>query len=264
MKFYDMHTHSRFSFDSTMSMEAAAERAVSLGLSGIAFTDHLDVNYMADGSDVYYDFGDYLEKVSEVKESFAGRLEILSAVEVGLQPHVVAENISRLSGYSFDYKIGSTHLIGRIDPYDGTYFRKEPDRTAAYRRYLREMIGNIGLYHDYCTVGHFDYIVRYASFADNTMYYDDFSDEFDEIIRLMLKYGLAFEVNTCSYDRTPFDVRVLKRYRELGGETVVIGSDAHEYGRIGRNFDAAAALIEYCGFSYIAHYRNMLPVYERI
>ena len=68
MILYDMHTHSRFSFDSSMEMEGAADRAIELGLSGIAFTDHLDVNYTSDGSDVYYDFGDYLRRFEEVRD----------------------------------------------------------------------------------------------------------------------------------------------------------------------------------------------------
>ena len=259
-----MHLHSRFSFDSEIDMRDAAEKAISIGLNGIAFTDHLDVNYMADGSDVYYDFGEYLDAVAAIKAEYEGKLDILSAVEVGLQPHVVDENIRRLEGYEFDYKIGSTHLISRIDPYDGSYFKIESDRNHGYRRYLREMITNIRLYHDYCALGHYDYLVRYGNFGDNTMYYRDFADEFDEIIKMLIKYDIAFEVNTRSYDRTPMDIAVLKRYKELGGETVVIGSDAHNIRRIGKNFSAALELIKFCGFDYVVHYRKMVPVYEKI
>ena len=185
-------------------------------------------------------------------------------MEVGLQPHVVEENIARLAGFEFDYKIGSTHLVGRYDPYDGTYFRIEPEKQQAYRRYLREMILNIELYHDYNTLGHFDYLIRYADFEDNAMYYRDFQDEFDTLIGLMLKYGLAFEVNTRSYDKTPMDAEVLRQYKARGGETVVLGSDAHRYSRIGKNFDYFKQLIKACGFDYIAHYRAMQPVYEKI
>ena len=264
MILYDMHTHSRFSFDSSMEMEGAADRAIELGLSGIAFTDHLDVNYTSDGSDVYYDFGDYLRRFEEVRDKYAGRLDIVSAVEVGLQPHVVEENVRRLSGYKFDYKIGSTHLISRYDPYDRTYFRIEPEKHSAYRRYLREMIRNIELYHDYNTIGHFDYLIRYADYEDNAMYYREFRDEFDTLLELMIKYGLAFEVNTRSYDKTPMDAEVLRQYKARGGNTVVLGSDAHRYERIGKRFDFFKNVIKDCGFDYIAHYRNMQPVYDKI
>lgn len=259
-----MHAHSKFSFDSSMEAEAAVLKAIDAGLSGIAFTDHLDVNYMPDGSDVYYDFSEYLDKITALKERYSDKIDVLTAVEIGLQPHVVEENVKRLSGFDFDYKIGSTHLISRIDPYDGSYFKTETDKEHGYRRYLQEVIKNIGLYHDYCTVGHLDYLVRYGPFRDNTMYYGRFRDEFEEILSLMIRFGLAFEVNTRSYDRTPMDLRVLKRFKELGGETVVIGSDAHRYDRIARNFTSAVKLIEYCGFKYTAHYKEMKPVYDKI
>jgi histidinol-phosphatase (PHP family) len=264
MVLYDMHIHSKFSFDSSMEMEDAAERAIAAGLSGIAFTDHLDVNYMPDGSDVYYYFGDYLKRVNEVRAQYEGRLDILSAVEVGLQPQVLDENIERLKGYEFDYKIGSTHLISRVDPYDGSYFKIEPEKHHAYKRYLRELIKNVALYHDYNTLGHFDYIIRYAKFDDNMMRYSDFRDEFDELIRLMISFGLAFEVNTRSYDKTEMDLEVLKRFKAAGGETVVIGSDAHRYNRIGLGFEKALEYIKACGFRYIAHFKEGRPVYDKI
>ncbi len=264
MNLYDMHIHSKFSFDSTMKMDTAIERAFLLGLSGVAFTDHLDVNFMADGSDVYYDFGEYLESIDRVRNIYGDRIDIISAVEIGLQPQVVEENIIRLKGYHFDYKIGSTHLIGRIDPYDGSYFKAEPEKEHAYKRYLREVIQNIDLFHDFNTLGHFDYIIRYAPFRDKMMRYSDFPEEFEEIIHQMIRYGLAFEVNTRSYDRTEMDITVLKRYKELGGETVVIGSDAHRYNRIGRGFDKAVEYIKAAGFGYIAHYKDLKPVYDKI
>ena len=57
---------------------------------------------------------------------------------------------------------------------------------------------------------------------------------------------------------------VLCQYKARGGETVVLGSDAHRYERIGKRFDFFKNVIKECGFDYIAHYRNMQPIYEKI
>ena len=262
--FYDTHTHSTFSFDSTMTMEAACDRAVSLGLSGIAFTDHLDINYMRDGSDCYYDFGEYLEKLEAVRAMYKGRLQVFSGVEIGLQPHVVGDNKQMLAGYEFDYKIGSTHLIERLNPYDDEYQQYEPEQRRQVERYLEEVLKNIRLYDEYCTVGHFDYLIRYTDFPDNTVHYSDYSEVIDAIFKETVARGLALEVNTRTYDKTPLDLKSLKRYKDLGGETVTIGSDAHDTGRIGKGFPAALELIKACGFKYIAHYEKMKPVYTKI
>jgi len=262
--FYDTHMHSTFSFDSSMTMEAACDRAISLGLSGIAFTDHLDINYMRDGSDCYYDFGQYLEKLEATRAAYKGRLQVFSAVEVGLQPHVVEDNKRMLADYEFDYKIGSTHLIDRLNPYDDEYQQFEPEQHHQVERYLKEVLKNIQLYDDYCSVGHFDYLIRYTDFCDNVIHYADYTDVLDAIFTEMINRSLAFEVNTRTYDRTPIDLASLKRYKELGGETVTMGSDAHAVNRVGKGFQAAAELIKACGFEYVAHYEKMKPIYTRI
>ena len=41
----DCHMHTDFSTDSTASMESMAERAVSLGMETICFTDHFDMDF---------------------------------------------------------------------------------------------------------------------------------------------------------------------------------------------------------------------------
>ena len=43
--FYDMHVHSKLSTDSSLDMEEAVVKAINLGLTGIAFTDHLDIDF---------------------------------------------------------------------------------------------------------------------------------------------------------------------------------------------------------------------------
>ena len=42
---FDTHMHSKFSTDSVMDVLVACETALRQGLDGIAFTDHLDIDY---------------------------------------------------------------------------------------------------------------------------------------------------------------------------------------------------------------------------
>lgn len=42
MKKADYHIHSDFSPDSTLTMDQACEKAISLGLEELCFTDHLE------------------------------------------------------------------------------------------------------------------------------------------------------------------------------------------------------------------------------
>ena len=51
----------------------------------------------------------------------------------------------------------------------------------------------------------------------------------------------------------------LRRYRELGGEFVTLGSDAHQVRRFGENLDLAKVRAKQAGIRYIATYTAMQP-----
>lgn len=262
--YYDMHVHSTFSSDSELEMEEGILRAIECGLSGIAFTDHLDVDYVNHEEEFQYDFNEYFRRIHRLQEKYTDRIEILTAVEIGLQPHVIEETRRRLDGFRFDYVIGSTHLIKRRDPYYGTYFKEGVSKVEAYREYLEEVLANLHLYHDFSTMGHLDYIVRYANFPDSRFYYKDHADLVDEIFKFIISKNISFEINTSTYLRQPFDRSLLIRYKELGGEIVTIGSDAHGKDRIAKNFPAYLAVLKDCGFPYVWHYKDRTPLPERI
>lgn len=46
------------------------------------------------------------------------------------------------------------------------------------------------------SLGHIDYIARYARFEDNEIYYMDFRNEIDEILRTLIQNEKAIEINT--------------------------------------------------------------------
>lgn len=190
---------------------------------------------------------------------FYGKVDIIKATEVGLQPHVIDETIHRTNGFDFDFKIGSTHLINRKDPYAKQFFTDGVSKHDSYIEYLEEIIKNIKLYNDYDALGHIDYVVRYAPFEDSVMYYNEFYEYFDEILKFIIKKDIAFEINTGTYKSVDLDVNLLKRYKELGGELVTMGSDAHSIANIGCVFDKYGEIIKSCGFDNLYYYKKRKP-----
>ena len=57
---------------------------------------------------------------------------------------------------------------------------------------------------------------------------------------------------------------IIARYRELGGEFITVGSDAHAPARLGLNFSQAEALIKELGFKYITSYQDFKPIQKPI
>ena len=52
---------------------------------------------------------------------------------------------------------------------------------------------------------------------------------------------------------------VLKRYKELGGEIITIGSDAHKPENLLHHFSRAKAVLEECGFKYYTIFEKREP-----
>lgn len=261
--YYDMHTHSQFSTDSNMTLDGALEVAQQKNLSGIAFTDHLDLDFTNREDEYQFDVKTYFDTIDRYKAKFDGKIQILHAVEFGIQPHVIEQTKALLAGYSFDYILGSTHLIHRRDPYEPDYY-DGLDKATAYREYLEELYRNIRLFHDFDVLAHLDYITRNAPYSDAGFYYRDYPAMLDEILKFIIDHGIGFEVNTSTYKKVPLDTDILKRYKELGGEIVTIGSDAHWKENVGQIFPEYLEVIKSCGFSYVAHYRDRKPVFDKI
>ncbi len=264
---FDCHMHTKFSIDSRMDAVEACETALQLGLEGIAFTDHLDIDYPETDASFNIDYDQYFSVISTVSDDYKGRLKVLKAVEVGIQPQVIDQSLKIVKSRPFDYVLASVHVIEGIDPYERVYYQERP-KLDAYERYLKEIYYMINHIDSFDMVGHFEYIIRYAHYIDRSIRYADHSDIFDSILKELIIQGRGFEVNTGTY-RDPaatveYDVAVLKRYRELGGELVCLGSDAHRLDHIGMRFDYFVQIILDAGFNYTVHFEDRKPVFDKI
>ena len=262
-KIIDSHSHSNFSPDSKIDIEIAAERISNLGLGGVAITDHLDLDTPDREPPFEFDIAEQQAAIDRVQEHYA--IKILKGIEIGLQT-ISLENIrEKLKGHTFDTIIASLHFVDGIDPYEGEYYIGKTEKEA-YSRYLELLFSLIKEYSNFDTLGHFDYIARYAPYENRTI---EYSDLFDEMFKFLIYNGKALEINTNTYrtrnGRTPvLDKNILKRYLQLGGELITIGSDAHTADRYGEQFPKYLTLVKECGFKYITHFEKRKPLPQKI
>ena len=106
MTYYDSHVHSKNSKDGVPSVDAICERAVSIGLGGVAITDHADVDM---GESELEALKNLEDDVSAAREKYGGRLEISMGVELGEGNHNQALAGKIASRKSLDFIIGSMH-----------------------------------------------------------------------------------------------------------------------------------------------------------
>jgi len=267
MKMFDSHVHSLFSGDSEMDLNTACTASIEKGLEGIAFTDHLDIDYPDYDEKFLIDFEKYSTVMDELKSQLSSRLNVLKGIEVGLQPHVLDATDEVVNKYSFDFVIASIHIIDGTDPYTGEYFKAYSDKNTAFTRYLTEILHGVENFRNYDVIGHIGYIRRYCNYEDNSLKYDDYCDILDSILKGVIEKGKGIEVNTSGYRTlgTPIpDLDIVKRYRELGGEIITTGSDAHAPEHIAYNFSTIKKALLDIGFNYIAHFENRKPVFTKI
>ena len=267
---FDCHVHSSFSSDSTLDAVAGCEAAIKAGLDGIAFTDHLDFDFPGYENDFMIDFEAHGNYMTGLKEKYNGKLKVLKGIEVGIQPGTLERTLAVVNSHEFDYILGSVHIIDGMDPYVGGYYTGKT-KEQPYSRYLKEISAMLDGFTALDCLAHLDYIIRCSDYDDSTLRYADFAEILDEIFKKLSHRGKGMEVNTRSYlprsngkKQAEFDIEILKRFRELGGEIVCLGSDSHTAETIGWRFDYFSELIKVAGFTHAVYFIGHKPVFYKL
>ncbi len=267
LNLYDMHMHTHFSGDSEASSFSLAQKAIDLGLAGICFTDHLDIDYKETPGLFDLDISSYQKEISQVKMQFSDKLDINWGIELGLQPYLAEQNAKIIKENPFDFVIGSTHVIKQVDIYFPPYYegRKEDD---CYLEYFEETLKNAQSNVDFDVYGHLDYIVRYGPNKNKYYSYKKFADIIDDILRTLISKGKGIELNMAGFKyglgHAHPTMDTLKRYKELGGEIITIGSDGHAPEQIAWEFEKAPEILKEAGFDYFTTFKNRKPIFRKL
>jgi histidinol-phosphatase (PHP family) len=239
---FDTHMHTRFSTDSNMTIEEAMAKGRELGM-GITITEHLDLDYPKPQMFIF-DIDEYFRTYGRYRSD-----TVLLGVEIGMRSELVRESHAQLHGFPFDYVIGSIHVIEKTDIYQEDFYLGRSKREV-FGKYFESMLSCMSCYDFIDSLGHIDYIARYARFDDPELHYSEFDDYIDAVLGSIVKQEKALEINTRRLDQ-PEIVQALiptyRRFHELGGRWVTIGSDAHTPQDIGKHFPTAIHIAETCG-----------------
>ncbi len=255
----DYHLHSNFSGDSDTPMEDMILKGIELGLTEMCFTEHMDMDFpvseAAPPDTFTLNTDSYLYDLIKYKEKYADRIKVCFGVELGLQPHLSKELAKYAKSYDFDFIIASSHICNKTDPYLLSFYEGRSEQ-AAYEEYFKSVLENIKKFSNFDVYGHLDYVVRYGPNKDKNYTYQNYQDILDEILCLLIEKEKGIELNTgaLKYALKEFNpcTAVLKRFKELGGEIITLGSDAHTSADITRGFSAAGDVLKACGFRYYA------------
>ena len=265
--FTDYHMHSDFSGDSQAPMEQMIQRGIDLGLTTMCFTEHMDKNVINEGTNFEVDTKSYQEGFLPLKEKYRGQIELLFGIELGIEPRYQKFLEQYVQTYSFDFIIGSSHIVDGIDPYYPAYYEGRTEEEA-YRRYFESVLENLTAFSDIDVYGHLDYIVRYGPNKNRYFSYEGYRDLIDPILKTLVEKGIGLEINSGGYRHglglpNPCP-EIIKAYRQMGGEIVTVGSDAHAPEFIASHFDDVKELLLACGFSCYTIFRERRPEFIKI
>lgn len=273
----DMHMHTWFSTDSEACPRDMADEAVRKGLKTICFTDHFDKDDLEWGEEGIFDVDAYFVEMQKLQEEYAGKLNIRIGIELGFRTYLKDYYEELTKKYPFDFVIGSVHNVPYKKDAEGNILYTDPaaeklfkDRTdkEAYRLMMETTLENVRTSDCFQTLGHLDYVVRYGKSREKEYSYTDYADIIDEILKLLIEKEKGLEVNSAGLKYgLPFahpHPDVLKRYRELGGEIITIGADAHKPEHIAYDFAKAEEILKSCGFKYYTEFFEQKPVFKQL
>lgn len=265
---FDSHTHSENSPDGNHSVMCLCERAIEMGLKGIIITDHMESNdyikenFLARMEQSIFD-------TQKAKAVLGERIIINQGIELGqpLCDPQAAETVLALTKY--DYVIGSVHLpVGKQDYYYWDFDDPAISIHETVTEYFEQLI-ETARWGRFDCLGHMTYLIRYIWGRSRIpVDFTNYSDYIDTLFKVLIEGGRGIEVNTSGLrqylgEALP-SLKWVKRYRELGGEIVTIGSDAHYAEDLGAGGDYAMDLLKEAGFRYFAFYKERTPRMMRL
>jgi histidinol-phosphatase (PHP family) len=266
---FDYHVHTEFSVDCKVPMADSCRAAIAVGVTEIAFTDHVD-HQPKDMGYGYYKADDYFESLEAVRQEFGDRLTVLAGAEVDFHTDTAeaVEQFMDQYGREYDFVIGSVHY----GPGGAIIFPEEfAGRTLddVFLPYFDQVQAAVstGWFN---TIGHLDIPKRYAPKSHRT--YDPlvYRDRIREIFAVMIEKDVAFEINTSGLRQAPKTSMpgpaVVRWYADAGGTRITTGTDSHAAQTVGAGVAKTLHMLTLCGIDSVASFRKrsarLVPISE--
>lgn len=263
MHMMDYHIHSDNSFDGKDSVVSICESAIMAGLNEICFTDHFSLK---EDLKTYgtLNMKKYSDEISYCKEIFKNNLIIKAGLEI-CEPHETENELKEtISNIPFDFILGSIHNFDHTGL--STYMRAH-DKETSYEDYFRD-VDKISTSPFIDVVAHIDLMKRYAFVKHGKYDFNTHKEIIEQILKNIIKRGKGIEVNTSTLrseiNETMPSIDTLKMYKDLGGEIITIGSDAHCTKDVAAGIKESLELLKEVGFENIYTFDERKPIIHKI
>lgn len=249
----DYHLHSKYSFDGNQTIEQIILKAISMEISEICLTEHISFD-PSDKSYNFFDFKDYKHEIKKLSKKYAGKINIKTGLEIG-EYHLFKEDFDKyFKEHDLDFIIGSIHNLNGLGLRTNIL---ENGVKYAYETYFTEVLTFVQM-GDFDVLGHLDIVQRYAFETGNVYNLEDYREYIYDILKEIISRGKGIEVNTSGLSNNLLFPKkeILHMYKDLKGEIITVGSDAHSRNRVGENISHIYDLLKDIGFKYVSTYNS--------
>lgn len=262
---YDSHMHTPLCKHAQGQPEEYAAAAEKKGLKGIIFTCH---NPGPDGWSTRVrmsldQFDTYVALVERARAMWHGHVDVRLGLESdyfpGMEPFLA----------DLHQRADFNHILGSVHP-QLPYYREVYDRGHAieyFQTYFKHLAqaAESGLFD---TLAHPDLV---KNVYPQQWQVESLMDDIKRALDRIAQSGVAMELNTSGLNKK---VREINPGREILAEMqqrdipVVLGSDAHEPGRVAADFDQALVALGEVGYTavhfYINRQRQTIPITDAV
>lgn len=259
MYYIDYHTHTKCSFDSTAELSDMVLAAQAAGLRELCITDHCDL--IDEHGQRVYDLNwvpglDQFDRVKATLPDDGFTLRLGLEFGMGHVDPPCSEAI--LAQPALDFVIGSVHNYSP-ERGSGDFYLDDMSTPQACNAILEDYFFSMGQlvrtpYFD--ILGHIIYPFRYMG---GNAHISDWMDQVDDLLKEVIRSGRGIEFNTNRGTQVREWIPILKRYKQLGGEILTVGSDAHEPRHVGLGIPEAYQLLKSLGFQAVCVYNKHKP-----
>ncbi len=202
-----------------------------------------------------------------LRRKYGDRIFIGHGIEICYQPERMDFILDYLASHTFDVVLLSVHW------FDGRALHmrehwNDIDARVGTQRYLETVLaaarfaGTLarGGKRAFDVLGHLDLVKRYTRRYYDTIHVAEFPELVDQILRAAIASDIIPEINMSSLrqlvgEPMPADW-VVRRYAELGGTMMSVGSDAHRPDHVGAGLPEAAEIFRAAGIRSLAQFRS--------
>jgi histidinol-phosphatase (PHP family) len=256
----DAHLHTDRSSDADVPIDVYAALAVEHGIAELAITDHIDFDPRWPNFEP--DTGERERTVREAAERWGPRgVAIRFGLEVSYESRREQEIRDHLGRHAYDFVIGSVHVTTASPYYVSRVaaWAEGKSLPAIVAPYFSEVEAAVrsGLFD---ALGHIDVVKRYVMPHVMPADFAAAPELYEPILRALVDTGTALEVNTSGLRQRSREAypppAIVAMFRELGGERVTAGSDAHHANWFGLGLEEGYRAIADAGFEHLAFRRG--------